>query len=186
VDEIAADVYASYLDLLPHYKNERSGKGPIGCGYTMSTSNISSYVPYGIDVGATPDGRRTGKPLNEGASPCLGADTQGPTAVLKSVSKLPNQRMAGGQLLNMKFSPGVLAGDDNLDKFIALLEANRILGNFHIQFNVVDSAELYDAQIHPEKHQNLMVRVAGYCALFTSLIPPVQDAIIARTEQQGL
>jgi formate C-acetyltransferase len=79
-----------------------------------------------------------------------------------------------------------LAGDDNLAKFIALLEANRILNNFHIQFNIVDSAELRDAQIYPERHQNLMVRVAGYCALFTSLIPPVQDAIIARTEQQSL
>jgi pyruvate-formate lyase len=186
VDEIATDVYKSYLELLPNYQSERKGKGPIGCGYTMSTSNISSYVPYGMDVGATPDGRYRGKPLNEGASPCLGADTQGPTAVIKSVSKLPNQQMAGGQLLNMKFSPSVLAGDDNLAKFIALLEANRILNNFHIQFNIVDSAELRDAQIYPERHQNLMVRVAGYCALFTSLIPPVQDAIIARTEQQSL
>jgi formate C-acetyltransferase len=93
--------------------------------------------------------------------------------------------MAGGQLLNMKFSPGALAGEDNLDKFVAFLEANRILGNFHIQFNIVDSTELRDARLHPERHQNLMVRVAGYCALFTSLIPEVQDAIIARTEMQG-
>ena len=186
VDELAADVYDSYLELLPDYKNERFGQGPIGCGYTMSTSNISSYVPYGMDVGATPDGRYAGQPLNEGASPCLAADKLGPTAVLKSVSKLPNKRMAGGQLLNMKFSPNVLAGPDNLDKFIAFLEANRLLGNFHIQFNIVDSAELKDARLHPEKHPNLMVRVAGYCALFTSLIPEVQDAIIARTEQQGL
>ncbi len=186
VDELVADVYDSYLELLPGYQNERYGRGPIGCGYTMSTSNISSYVPYGMDVGATPDGRYAGQPVNEGASPCLGADKQGPTAVLKSVSKLPNKRMAGGQLLNMKFAPGVLSGDDNLEKFIAFLEANRLLGNFHIQFNIVDSAELRDAKLHPEKHPDLMVRVAGYCALFTSLIPEVQDAIIARTEQQGL
>ena len=186
VDEIVADVYDSYLELLPDYKNERYGQGPIGCGYTMSTSNISSYVPYGMDVGATPDGRYAGQPVNEGASPCLGADKLGPTAVLKSVSKLPNKRMAGGQLLNMKFSPNVLAGPDNLNKFIAFLEGNRLLGNFHIQFNIVDSEELKDAHLHPEQHSNLMVRVAGYCALFTSLIPEVQDAIIARTEQQGL
>jgi len=185
VDEITAAVYKSYLDLLPQYKNDRSGKGPVGCGYTMSTSNISSYVPSGMDVGATPDGRYSGDPLNEGASPCLGADKQGPTAVAKSVSKLPNDRMAGGQLLNMKFSPDSLAGDDNLNKFIAFMEANRLLGNFHMQFNIVDSDELRDAKLHPEKHQDLMVRVAGYCALFTSLIPPVQDAIIARTEQAG-
>jgi formate C-acetyltransferase len=186
VDEIVVNVYDSYLELLPDYHNERHGKGPIGCGYTMSTSNISSYVPYGMDVGATPDGRYAGSPLNEGASPCLGADKLGPTAVAKSVSKLPNKRMAGGQLLNMKFSSGVLEGDDNLDKFVSFLEANRLLGNFHMQFNVVDSAELRDAKLHPEKHPDLMVRVAGYCALFTSLIPPVQDAIIARTEQAGL
>ncbi len=186
VDQLTADVYDSYLELLPEYQNERGGRGPIGCGYTMSTSNISSYVPSGMDVGATPDGRYAGQPLNEGASPCLGADRSGPTAALKSVSKLPNTRMAGGQLLNMKFSPGALAGEDNLDKFVAFLEANRILGNFHIQFNIVDSAELRDARLHPERHQNLMVRVAGYCALFTSLIPEVQDAIIARTEMQGL
>jgi len=185
VDAIVADVYESYLELLPGYRNERDGKGPIGCGYTMSTSNISSYVPSGMDVGATPDGRYSGDPLNEGASPCLGADKSGPTAVAKSVSKLPNDRMAGGQLLNMKFSPGSLAGDDNLNKFIAFIEANRLLGNFHMQFNIVDSAELRDARLHPEKHQDLMVRVAGYCALFTSLIPQVQDAIIARTEQAG-
>jgi len=185
VDTIVADVYISYLDLLPGYQNERHGSGPIGCGYTMSTSNISSYVPSGMDVGATPDGRYAGDPLNEGASPCLGADKQGPTAVAKSVSKLPNMRMAGGQLLNMKFSPGTLEGDDNLNKFIAFIEANRLLGNFHMQFNIVDSEELRDARLHPEKHQDLMVRVAGYCALFTSLIPPVQDAIIARTEQSG-
>jgi len=185
VDEIVADVYNSYLELLPDYHNERFGSGPIGCGYTMSTSNISSYVPYGLDVGATPDGRYAGSPLNEGASPCLGADKLGPTAVAKSVSKLPNKRMAGGQLLNMKFSPGVLEGDDNLKKFIFFIEANRLLGNFHLQFNVVDSAELIDAKLHPEKHQDLMVRVAGYCALFTSLIPQAQDAIIARTEQSS-
>jgi len=186
VDEIVAAVYQSYLDLLPAYKNDRSGKGPIGCGYTMSTSNISSYVPSGMDVGATPDGRFAGEPLNEGASPCLGADKLGPTAVAKSVSKLPNDRMAGGQLLNLKFSPGSLEGDDSLNKFIAFIEANRLLGNFHMQFNIVDTEELRDAKLHPEKHQDLMVRVAGYCALFTSLIPPVQDAIIARTEQAGL
>jgi formate C-acetyltransferase len=185
VDEMVSAVYKSYIDLLPRYKNDRNGKGPSGCGYTMSTSNISSYVPSGMDVGPTPDGRYAGEPLNEGASPCLGADTQGPTAVAKSVSKLPNHRMAGGQLLNMKFSPASLAGDDNLNKFIAFIEANRVLGNFHMQFNIVDSDELRDARLHPEKHQNLMVRVAGYCALFTSLIPPVQDAIIARTEQAG-
>ena len=183
VDTIVADVFESYLELLPEYKTDREGLGPIGCGYTMSTSNITSYVPNGFDVGATPDGRLAGKPLNEGASPCLGADREGPTAVINSVSKLPNDRIAGGQLLNMRFSPGALAGDDNLEKFACFIEAGRFKKVFHNQFNIIDSATLRAAREHPEEHQDLMVRVAGYCALFTTLMPEAQDAIIARTEQ---
>ena len=182
VDTIVADVYESYLKLLPKYHTERYGKGPKGCGYTMSTSNITSYVPNGFDVGATPDGRLATKPLNEGASPCLGADKNGPIAVINSVSKLPNKRMAGGQLLNMRFSPGSLAGDDNLEKFTAFLETLRNKNIFHDQFNVVDSETLKKAKAHPEDYPDLMVRVAGYCALFSTLMPEAQDAIIERTE----
>lgn len=181
-DTIAAAVLDSYLELLPSYRTERYGRGPFGCGYTMSTSNISSYVPYGMDVGATPDGRYAGKPLNEGSSPCIGAADSGPTAVLKSVSKLPNDRMAGGQLLNMKLSPSLLADDENLDKFVSLIMAHRDLGNFHIQFNVVDSATLRKAMERPAEYPDLMVRVAGYCALFTTLVPEAQEAIADRAE----
>ena len=182
VDHIVADVFESYLELLPKYKTDREGQGPIGCGYTMSTSNITSYVPNGFDVGATPDGRLAGKPLNEGASPCLGADREGPTAVINSVSKLPNRRIAGGQLLNMRFSPGALAGDENLEKFARFIETGRYKNIFHNQFNIIDSKTLREAQKHPEEYPELMVRVAGYCALFSTLMPEVQDAIIARTE----
>ncbi|MBR2684578.1 MAG: formate C-acetyltransferase/glycerol dehydratase family glycyl radical enzyme [Erysipelotrichaceae bacterium] len=182
VDTIVADVYESYLKLLPKYHTERYGKGPKGCTYTMSTSNITSYVPNGFDVGATPDGRLAGKPLNEGASPCLGADKNGPIAVINSVSKLPNKKMAGGQLLNMRFSPGSLAGEDNLEKFTAFLETLRKKNIFHDQFNVVDSETLKKAKAHPEDYPDLMVRVAGYCALFSTLMPEAQDAIIERTE----
>lgn len=181
-DAIAASVYDSYLDLLPAYRTDRAGQGPFGCGYTMSTSNISANVPYGMDVGATPDGRAAGEPLNEGASPCRGADRQGPTAVARSMARLPNRRMAGGQLLNMKLSPALLAGEEALDKFVAFLEAFPRLGLFHVQFNVVDRATLLDARRHPDRYPDLMVRVAGYCALFTSLMPEVQDDIIQRTE----
>ena len=183
VDHIVADVYESYLALLPNYTTDRSGKGPIGCRYTMSTSNITSYVPNGFEVGATPDGRLAGKPLNEGASPCLGADHDGPTSVINSVSKLPNKKMAGGQLLNMRFAPGALEGEDNLEKFTNFIETMRYKNIFHDQFNVVDTATLKDAKKHPENHVDLMVRVAGYCALFSTLMPEAQDAIIARTEQ---
>ena len=182
VDEITASVYESYLALLPNYRTDRAGCGPIGCGYTMSTSNITSYVPNGFNVGATPDGRLSGKPLNEGASPCLGADRGGPTAVINSMSKLPNKRIAGGQLLNMRFSPDALAGDDNLEKFVDFLLCAADKNIFHNQFNIVDGKILRAAKDNPQEHGNLMVRVAGYCALFTTLTPEAQDAIIARTE----
>lgn len=182
VDNIVKDVYWSYLDLLPNYKNERYSKGPFGGRYTMSTSNISSYVPYGKDVNATPDGRFAGDPLNEGASPTIGTDYTGPTAVISSMSKLPNENMAGGQLLNMKLSPVILKGQENLKKFASFLEAARRMKIFHLQFNIVDTQTLIAAKENPKKYQDLMVRVAGYCALFVSLLPEVQDAIIKRTE----
>lgn len=181
-DQLTAAVYESYLELLPSYRTDRDGLGPIGCTYTMSTSNITSYVPCGLDVGATPDGRFARDPLNEGASPCLGADRSGPTAVIHSVSKLPNDRIAGGQLLNMRFSPGALEGDDNLEKFVSFLESSRKMNIFHNQFNIVDSKTLKAARKNPERYPDLMVRVAGYCALFNSLMPEAKDAIIARTE----
>ncbi len=182
-DHIVADVYESYLELLPEFNTDRYGKGPIGCGYTMSTSNITSYVPNGFDVGATPDGRLKGKPLNEGASPCLGADINGPTAVINSLSKLPNDRIAGGQLLNMRFSKGSLSGEENLEKFVSFIETMPDKKIFHNQFNVADSKVLIEAKEDPSSHPELMVRVAGYCALFSTLMPEAQDAIIARTEQ---
>ena len=182
VDEIVKQVFESYLKLLPNYHTDRYLNGPIGGTYTMSTSNITSYVPNGFDVGATPDGRLAGKPLNEGASPCIGADRNGPTAVINSIAKLPNTKIAGGQLLNMRFSPGALSGDDNLDKFVSFIKAFPMKNIFHNQFNVVDSETLRQAKLHPEEHLDLMVRVAGYCALFSTLMPEAQDAIIERTE----
>ena len=183
VDELTADVYESYLALLPNYTTDRYGRGPTGCRYSMSTSNITSYVPNGFEVGATPDGRLSGKPLNEGCSPCLGADRSGVTAVINSVSKLPNKRMAAGQLLNLRFSPASLSGDENLAKFESFIEAMPYKNIFHEQFNVIETSTLRDAQVHPEDHRDLMVRVAGYCALFNTLMPETQDAIIERTEQ---
>ena len=112
----------------------------------------------------------------------LSADKEGPTAVINSVSKLPNQKMAGGQLLNMRFTPGALAGEDNLEKFTCFMEAGRKKNIFHNQFNIVDSETLKKAKAHPEDCPDLMVRVAGYCALFSTLMPEAQDAIIARSE----
>ncbi len=182
VDAIVADVYESYLEIIKDYKTDRYLDNPKMSGYIMSTSNITSYVPNGFDVGATPDGRLATMPLNEGASPCLGADRQGPTAVINSVGKLPNKKMAGGQLLNMRFAPGALAGDENLEKFTYFIESGAEKNIFHNQFNVVDSETLKKAKERPEDYPDLMVRVAGYCALFVTLMPEAQDAIIARSE----
>ncbi|MCI6087684.1 MAG: formate C-acetyltransferase/glycerol dehydratase family glycyl radical enzyme [Absicoccus porci] len=182
VDKIVADVFDSYLELLPSYHTIRQDKGPEVSCYTMSTSNITSYVPNGFVVGATPDGRMAGSPLNEGCSPTQGTDRTGPTALINSVSKLPNVRVAAGQLLNMRLSPQTLAGDANLERFIDFLIVSAKKGIYHNQFNVVSSQELKEAQKDPEKHTDLIVRVAGYCAQFVSLMPEAQNAIIARTE----
>lgn len=182
VDQIVADVFDSYLELLPSYHTIRQGRGPEVSCYTMSTSNITSYVPNGFVVGATPDGRMAGSPLNEGCSPTQGTDQTGPTALINSVSKLPNVRVAAGQLLNMRLSPQTLAGDANLERFIDFLIVSAKKGIYHNQFNVVSSQELKEAQKDPEKHTDLIVRVAGYCAQFVSLMPEAQNAIIARTE----
>jgi pyruvate formate-lyase/glycerol dehydratase family glycyl radical enzyme len=182
VDEIVANVFESYLELLPSYKTERSGKGPVISCYTMSTSNITAYVPNGLEVGATPDGRFAYQPLNEGCSPTQGTDTHGPTAVLKSVSKLPNHQVAAGQLLNMRFTPSSLSKDEDLDKFVDLLRTSIELNIYHNQFNIVDTKTLRDAQKHPQLYSDLIVRVAGYCAQFISLMPEAQEAIIARSE----
>lgn len=182
VDRIVGDVFYSYLKLLPGYRTSRYGQGPDVSAYTMSTSNITSYVPNGMDVGATPDGRKARSPLNEGCSPTQGTDICGPTAVINSVAKLPNDQVAAGQLLNMRFSPGALAGDENLDKFVSFLEAGIDKGIYHNQFNIIDSKTLLDAQKHPEEYTDLIIRVAGYCAQFVSLMPEAQKAIIERTE----
>jgi pyruvate formate-lyase/glycerol dehydratase family glycyl radical enzyme len=182
VDEIVENVFDSYLELLPSYKTERSGKGPVISRYTMSTSNITAYVPNGLEVGATPDGRFAYQPLNEGCSPTQGTDTHGPTAVLKSVSKLPNHQVAAGQLLNMRFTPSSLSKDEDLDKFVDLLRTSIELNIYHNQFNIVDTKTLRDAQKHPQLYSDLIVRVAGYCAQFISLMPEAQEAIIARSE----
>ena len=182
VDQITAAVFDSYLKLLPGYSTLRKNNGPAVSCYTMSTSNITSYVPNGLAVGATPDGRDAGTPLNEGCSPVQGTDVCGPTAVINSVSRLPNAQVAAGQLLNMRFSPASLEGEENLQKFVSFLRVSQKLGIYHNQFNVISSETLLNAQHTPERYKDLIVRVAGYCAQFVSLMPEAQEAIIARTE----
>ena len=184
VDLLLVRAYDSCIDEIGKAHNTRYGRGPIGGTYSAGTSSISANVPQGAATMATPDGRRAGEPLAEGCSPSHGADTHGPTAVLKSVSKLDTARITGGVLLNQKVTPQMLDKDADRRKLIQLLRTffNRLDG-FHVQYNVVDRATLLDAQAHPERHRDLIVRVAGYSAFFNVLSKATQDDIIARTEQ---
>ncbi|MDR1948839.1 MAG: glycyl radical protein [Spirochaetaceae bacterium] len=184
VDSLVREAYDVYIDEMKKYHNTRYGRGPIGGAYYAGTSSISANVPQGAGTPATPDGRRAGEPLAEGCSPSHGMDRNGPTAVFKTVSKLPIEEITGGVLLNQKLSPQMLENEADRQKLISLLRAffNR-LGGFHVQFNVVSRETLRDAQVNPEKHRDLIVRVAGYSAFFNVLSRETQDDIIERTEQ---
>ncbi len=184
VDSLLVRAYDSCIDEIFKHHNTRYGRGPIGGTYSAGTSSISANVPQGASTMATPDGRNAGEPLAEGCSPSHGADTHGPTAVFKSVSKLDTARITGGVLLNQKVTPQVLYKEADRRKLILVLRTffNRLNG-FHVQYNVVDRATLLDAQAHPERHRDLIVRVAGYSAFFNVLSKATQDDIIARTEQ---
>jgi formate C-acetyltransferase len=183
VDELLVAAYSECIDELSKYKNTRYGRGPIGGRYYAGTSSISANVPQGSTVGATPDGRQAREPLAEGCSPSHGTDVNGPTAVYKSLGKLPNDKITGGVLLNQKLSPSSLAKPEGVDKLITLIRTffNDLHG-FHVQYNIVSRETLLAAQKNPEKYRDLIVRVAGYSAFFNVLSPDTQNDIIARTE----
>jgi formate C-acetyltransferase len=184
VDSLIRQAYDVYIDEMKKYRNTRYGRGPIGGIYYAGTSSISANVPQGAGTGATPDGRKAGEPLAEGCSPSHAMDRRGPTAVFKTVSKLPTTEITGGVLLNQKLTPQMLEKEGDRKKLINLLRGffNRLSG-FHVQFNVVSRATLKDAQARPEAHRDLIVRVAGYSAFFNVLSRETQDDIIERTEQ---
>ena len=183
VDKILVEAYGAFVGEMAKYHNTRHGRGPIGGGYYPGTSSISSNVPSGSVVPATPDGRKAWTPVAEGASPSSGTDVLGPTAVLKSVSKLPAIDIFGGVLLNQKLSPSALEGDGDRTRLVAMIRTLfDELGGWHVQYNIVSRATLLDAKAHPEKHRDLVVRVAGYSAFFNDLAADQQDDIIARTE----
>lgn len=142
------------------------------------------HVYFGQVCGATPDGRRAGTPLAEGISPVQGADRCGPTAVFASAAKMDHVK-TGGTLLNMKFSPSVLAGDVGISRLAALVRTYFRQDGHHVQFNVVGADALRAAQVDPEAHRGLIVRVAGYSDYFCDLSPALQEEIIARTEHDG-
>jgi formate C-acetyltransferase len=145
---------------------------------------VSQNVPMGEIIGATPDGRKAGKAVAEGCSPTQGTDLKGPTAAVKSVAKLDHVLGDNGTLLNQKFNPTLMKDTNGLRKLAALIKTYFDLKGMHIQFNVVSVDTLREAQKNPEEYADLMVRVAGYSALFVSLDPAMQEDIITRTEHQ--
>ena len=184
VDQLVVEAYDSYLDEIKKYPNTRFGRGPIGGIRYGGTSSISANVGQGMGTYATPDGRKAWEPLAEGCSPAHNCDKSGPTAVFKTVSKLPTEKITGGVLLNQKMTPTMIATEENKQKLEMLISAffNRLHG-YHVQYNIVSKETLIDAQNHPEKHKDLIVRVAGYSAFFNVLSKKTQDDIIGRTEQ---
>jgi pyruvate formate-lyase/glycerol dehydratase family glycyl radical enzyme len=182
-DQLVTKAYDSYIEEVKKYPSTRFGRGPIGGTRYSGTSSISANVGQGKGTMATPDGRNAWVPLAEGCSPSHNMDKNGPTSVLKSVSKLRTEEIIGGVLLNQKVNPQTLAKEEDKQKLIMLLRAffNKLHG-YHIQYNVVSRETLIDAQEHPEKHRDLIVRVAGYSAFFNVLSKATQDDIIERTE----
>ncbi|MDA8226433.1 MAG: formate C-acetyltransferase, partial [Desulfitobacterium hafniense] len=177
VDDIGADILAYYCKTVESYENERGGQ------FLPGSYTVSAHVPLGEAVGATADGRKAAEQLADGGlSPMVGRDTQGPTAVLKSLSRLDNYLTSNGSLLNVKFHPKVLEGQAGINKLVAYLQAFMKLKLQHIQFNVVSADTLRAAQREPDKYRNLVIRVAGYSAIFVELNKAIQDDIIARTE----
>ncbi|WP_353798297.1 formate C-acetyltransferase [Enterobacter cloacae] len=179
VDNISAELLRHYCKEVEKYRNPRGGI------FTPGSYTVSAHVPLGAVVGATPDGRLAGEQLADGGlSPMLGQDMQGPTAVLKSVSKLDNYLLSNGTLLNVKFTPATLEGDAGLQKLADFLRAFTQLKLQHIQFNVVNAETLREAQRRPQDFSGLVVRVAGYSAFFVELSKEIQDDIIRRTAHQ--
>ena len=179
VDDLARDVTYTYTKPLEQYKNPRGGM------YQAGMYPVSANVLLGGQTGATPDGRLAFTPIADGVSPAAGRDVLGPTAAANSVSKLDHGIASNGTLYNMKFHPSALAGIEGLSNFVSLIRGYFDRKGSHMQFNVVSRETLRDAQAHPENYKNLVVRVAGYSALFTTLSRALQDDIISRTEQAG-
>ncbi len=177
-DAILADVFDAFFRELDGRPNTKGGS------YRVNYLSTTCHVYFGSMTGATPDGRRAWEPLSDGISPVQGADRNGPTAVIRSAARMDHAR-TGGTLLNQKFTPQLVASDAGLDKVAHLVRSYFSLGGHHIQFNVVTAATLRAAQKEPEKHRDLIVRVAGYSDYFCDLTKALQDEIIARTEHEA-
>ena len=179
VDAMAREAAYTYTRPLLQYKNPRGGQ------FQAGLYPVSANVPLGAQTGATPDGRYAGTPVADGVSPSAGKDVHGPTSAANSVSCLDHGIASNGTLFNMKFHPSALAGESGLENFVALVQTYFEMKGSHMQFNVVSRETLRDAQKNPDNYRSLVVRVAGYSALFTTLSKSLQDDIINRTEQAG-
>lgn len=175
-DDLMRDIFNLYHDTIVGRPNMKGGK------YGIDMLPTTCHVYFGDVILATPNGRKAHKPVSEGISPEKSADTNGPTAVIKSCAKMDHLATAG-TLLNQKFTPNVVAGEAGLNNMASLVRSYFAMDGHHIQFNVVDRQTLIEAQKHPEDHKDLIVRVAGYSDFFRNLDKPLQDEIIERTEQ---
>ncbi len=179
VDAIGAEFLRFYCEEVVQYENTRGGR------FMPGSYTVSAHVPLGEAVGATPDGRKAREQLADGGlSPMVGRDKEGPTAVLQSVSRLDHTLLTNGSLLNVKFHPATLEGEAGIKRMVGYLKAYMRLKIQHIQFNIVSAETLRAAQAHPEKYSDLVIRVAGYSAIFVELNKRIQEDIIARTEHQ--
>lgn len=175
-DEQEVQVFDMYYDVLSGHKSPR------GADYRVNMLPTTCHVYFGKVTGATPDGRNAWKVLSEGISPVQGADTNGPTAVIRSAAKIDHIK-TGGTLLNQKFTPSLLSTEEGCNNLVHLIRAYFRMDGHHIQFNVVDADTLREAQKHPEDYRDLIVQVAGYSDYFNDLGEDLQNEIICRTEQ---
>ncbi|MEE4287194.1 MAG: trans-4-hydroxy-L-proline dehydratase [Mariniphaga sp.] len=176
-DQIAVRVYN---DLLAAIDGKPNIKGET---YHVNMLSTTCHVYFGKVLGASPNGRLAGKPISDGTSPSHGADTNGPTAVVRSLAKL-DQTKSGGTLLNLRFVPSLLKREKDVEKLGHLIRSYFTLGGHHVQFNIVDTATLRAAQENPEEYRDLMVRMAGYSDYFNHMNEDLQEEIIARTENE--
>ena len=177
------DDYADSIcaDIIQYTEHEHRKYKTLFSHLSHGTLSISNNTPFGMMTGASANGRKAWMPLSDGISPTQGADYKGPTAIIKSVSKMANDNMNIGLVHNFKLMPGLLDTPEGEQGLITLLRTASMYGNGEMQFNYVDNQSMLDAQKDPDSHRDLVVRVAGYSAFFTELCKDVQDEIISRT-----